>query len=58
MTAKLARTLFCAALALYLLWLTALVTLGVVSGARPAEGKTRPATAPVASPAVPEQPKD
>jgi hypothetical protein len=54
-TAKLARTLFVAALALYLIWLAALVTLGVVSGARPAEGNSRPATTAVASPAVPEQ---
>jgi hypothetical protein len=51
---KLARTLFFAALGLYLLWFVGLVILGVVSGDRPPERRARPASAP----AVPQETKD
>jgi hypothetical protein len=53
---KVARILFGAALALYLLWFAALVTLGIVSGARPGDAKPHPATPPVTSLAVSDQP--
>jgi hypothetical protein len=55
---KLARTLFGAALALYMVWIGALVALAVVSGARPAETKTRRVSAPAAAPAGSEAPRD
>jgi hypothetical protein len=50
---KFARTLFGVALAVYLLWFAALVTLGVVSGTRPQEAKPRPETPSVAGPEKP-----
>ena len=53
--AKSARALFGAALALYILWFVALVTLAVVSGERPVSRTTNPATAPASSPSVLEQ---
>jgi hypothetical protein len=46
---KSARMLFGAALALYILWFVALVTLAVISGERPVIGKTKPAPAPAIS---------
>jgi hypothetical protein len=52
---KSARTLFGAALALYILWFVALVTLAVISGERPVTGKTKPAPAPATSLSVPER---
>jgi hypothetical protein len=58
MNAKSARALFGAALALYILWFGALVTLAVVSGERPASGTTHPSRAPASSPSVLEQTSD
>jgi hypothetical protein len=43
--AKFARVLFGAALALYILWFVALVTMAVVSGQRPVSATTNPAPA-------------
>jgi hypothetical protein len=53
--AKSARAIFGAALALYLLWFVALVTLAVVSGERPVSATINPAPAPAPSRAVPER---
>jgi hypothetical protein len=55
---KLARILFALALAMYLLWFAALVTLGVMSGDRPAEGRTRSVTVPLSPSPDLLQPKD
>jgi hypothetical protein len=45
---KWARTLFVAALGLYLLWFSALVVMAVVSGERPISASTaHPASAPL-----------
>ena len=53
MNAKSARVLFGEALALYILWFVALVTMAVVSGQRPVSATTNPAPAPASSPAAP-----
>jgi hypothetical protein len=45
MNRKLVRTFFLAALGLYLLWVAALIIMGVVSGDRPGAGRARPAPA-------------
>jgi hypothetical protein len=54
---KSARTLFIAAMTLYILWFGALVALAIVSADRPADAKARSAPAPAAAPVVPEKPK-
>jgi hypothetical protein len=54
---KSARTLFVAALALYIFWFGALVALAIVSADRTADAKLRSAPAPASALVAPEQPK-
>jgi hypothetical protein len=55
---KRARILFGLALGIYLLWLAALVTLAVVSGDRPGDGRRGSATVPQSSSSGPDRPPD
>jgi hypothetical protein len=57
MHTKLARSLFGASLALYVLWVGALVALAVVSGNRPGERQPQLTPAAAAAPDKPEQPR-
>jgi hypothetical protein len=50
---KSARSRFAAALALYVIWIGALVAMAVVSGARPVERPSRTAPAETGGAAVP-----
>jgi hypothetical protein len=53
---KSARTIFGAAVALYVVWIGALVAMAIVSGARPVDRRERHTPAPAAAPASSETP--
>jgi hypothetical protein len=56
LTRKTARTIFGAALALYLLWVAALLAMALVSGSRPSDARRPMAPAPADPPAEREPP--